>query len=186
MSAGKRHRIVLWGAAGVLGAAVLIYLTLGESAVSRNALKLDPGTINYQTDPNEIRSFVYSNAIMTMAAKRQKAGMPFSIEIHFTDRRPPQNCMATSSLTGLLSNFSTIRVKRQVEKEDMPARYPAPLGTVEIQDAIASESMPPWKFFGSSDSAAVAVEQQSVFFETDIPSAVFKKLEAGCAELSTR
>ncbi len=170
----------------LLAGAALVLIGMNNPEWWKSEMKLAPNSTFMEVSEETVSLLTYTTASTTLTAQRSKPDANFSIQATFAGGRVPQHCLSSPTLAGMLPSFTTIKVKRQIEKKNISSTYPIALGVIEINSAIKNEPPHPQQYFASREHNAIATEQESLAFETDIPYAVFKKLEAGCAELAVR
>ena len=180
-------RALIYLLAGLLVGIVLTYSLCNRKSASPHAkYAVEPGTEVFSVLGEEVMSLTYNTPKLTLTAQRTKAADRFAVQVTFADGRPPQQCLASPDLAGLLASFSTLIVKRQVRLELIATEFPKPLGTIEIRDRIDGERMSPMEFRSTSDKKTIAVSYDGQAFEVGTPLEAFTKLEAGCAVLAQR
>ncbi len=181
MKANNIGRAALLVGIGLVSGIALTLFSMDESGWWQGEQELDMPL--FDTDINEVRSFTYLTSSMTLTAQRSKASSPFAIQVTYTDNRPPEHCLSSSDLNGVLSSFAHSKVKKQIHIKEMESKYPTTLGYVDVKDVVIGEPIAPWRLFESNDHTAIAVEKLFTTVETDITPATIMKLEAGCKEL---
>ena len=184
MKAVNIGRAALLVGIGLVSGIALTIFSMDESGWRQGEQELSAPL--FDTNMNEVRSFTYLTTSMTLTAQRSKASSPFAIQVTYTDNRPPEHCLSSSDLNGVLTSFAHSKVKKQIHIKEMESKYPTTLGYIDVKDVVIGEPIAPWRLFESNDHSVIAVEKLFTTFETDITPATIKKLETGCTELAEK
>jgi hypothetical protein len=147
-------------------------------------VSIAPGTEMLSVQAEGIRSVSYRTGSMTLTARRRAGIAPFSVEVIYADGRSAQHCEATRDLAGLLPGLVTITAKRQLTQRQASAEFPVQLGTLVLQDQIASEPIDPLVVRTTRDRSKIAIVFSGSAVEPTTSPAAFAKLEKGCAALA--
>ncbi|WP_244107157.1 hypothetical protein [Burkholderia sp. BCC0419] len=145
-------------AAGVVFVAVLVGLAWRSMVGSAGSPALIvPGTEILSVQPDELMSFVYTAETLSVNAHRVQPAAPFSVRVTFADGRASRQCVAPPGLADRLAPLTTLIARGSVSGAELATAFPAPLGTLEMRDRIASEPLPTLVFRGAADTDTVAV-----------------------------
>ncbi len=163
---------------------------LGTVIVARHptdVASVEPGSEVISILEEEVMSVAFRTDKMTFTAQRSKPGASFAVQITYANRRPVQQCQASSDLAGQLAVYSTIKAKRQLASQQQAERdFPVQLGTLELLDRMKDEPSTVIRLRASSDRKALAALYENVAVEVTSPGSAFTSLEDGCHLLSGR
>ena len=146
-------------------------------------IKLDTDSTFFEIDKNAIVGMIYKIKNMKLTAKHSKENKYFELDITYNDGRKSARCIAPKAFDNALKSFLAIKVKRQIDADDVEKTYPINLGSIEIQDIIASEPPTHWEFFTSDNFPTVVMKYDSVAFETYLSKNIFVIFGDGCSLL---
>jgi hypothetical protein len=171
----------VWALAAACAAVIAAVVAVGGNSAQ---VSIAPGTAVLSVQDAAIRTLSYRTGTMALTARRSASMGAFTVEVTYTDGRPAQQCEAARDLTGLLPELVKITVKRQLTPQQALAEFPVQLGTLVLEDQIASEPINPFVVRATRDRSKVAMVFSGTAVEPTTSPAAFAKLDEGCAALA--
>jgi hypothetical protein len=174
----RRKRLIV---AAACAAALLATTVIGKRSAK---VTIAPGTVVLDVQASEIEALSYLSGDVVLKAHRIAPAGPLSIETVHAGKM--EKCQASPDLSGLLPQLTRAKALRQLTPEKADIEFPVKLGTLQLEDRIKAEPMPPLTVRTRSDRSAIALVYDEVAIETDMAPGVFAKLGTGCSTLRVK
>jgi hypothetical protein len=174
----RRKRLIVAGASAVALLAVAVIRHRSAEVT------IPPGTVVFDVQASEIEALGYLSGDAVLKARRIAPAGPFSIEASHAGTLA--KCQSSLDLSGLLPQVARVKARRQLSPAKAEIEFPVKLGTLQLEDRIKAEPIPPFSVRTRSDRSAIALVYDKVAVETDMVPDLFTKLGAGCSALSMK
>lgn len=133
---------------------------------------------------DEVMALNYRSNAVAITAQRAKSAQRFALQATFANGSPPQQCIVSADLAGLLATLSTITVKRQLPLESVETDFPKLLGYLDIRSSLANDEGTSIELRESANGKSLAARYAGAAMEIANPASSFEKLAGGCSSLA--
>jgi hypothetical protein len=181
MKLKKTLKVVILVMLSMITGIALTIICMEESGGLWNKKQiLNPGTILFQSNSDEVRTLIFTTDKMTVVAQRSIPETNFAVQITYSDNYAPKHCSSYPNLGGVLLSLERIKVKKHLSAKELHNSYPIEVGFIEYRDAVMGETPEPWQIFTTNDRSKIAINRFTDAYEVDMPSSLIKKMEALC------